>query len=84
MNLFFKQKTTLKELDLGLQMDSGAPCPVVLSDEHKVILLFYLYSSNPDWDGTTIHVRDSDNDVGVACVEFKQYKQSNMVGRTMK
>lgn len=75
MALFFNQRPVLKELDFGFQMDVGAPCPVVLLDEHKVILLFYLHNPEPNWDGTTIHIRDSDNDVGVACIEFTQYKQ---------
>lgn len=75
MSLFFKQKPVLKELDLGLQMDIGAPCPVILSDEHKVILLFYLHSSDPKWDGISVHVRDSNDDMGIACIQFNHYKQ---------
>lgn len=75
MNLFFSKKPILKELNLGIKMDCGAPCPVILSDEHTVILIFYLDSCEPTWDGTSVHIRDNYEDVGVACVQFKHFKQ---------
>ena len=69
------KRPILKEIDLNIQMDVGAPCPVVLSDERTVILIFYLRHNDPDWDGTYVHVRDNDEDVGAACVQFKHYEQ---------
>ncbi|WP_371381617.1 hypothetical protein [Sporomusa aerivorans] len=75
MDLFSRSKPILKELDLGIQMDSGAPSPVILSNEHIVMLIFYLNHFEPNWNGTTIHVRDNNDDVGVACVQFRHYKQ---------
>jgi hypothetical protein len=58
-----------------IKMDIGAPCSVILSDEHKVILIFYLDSSKTTWDGTSVHVRDNNEDFGVASIQFKHYKQ---------
>ncbi|MBP2654648.1 MAG: hypothetical protein H6Q73_2217 [Firmicutes bacterium] len=75
MELFPNRNQILKELDLGIKIDSGAPCPVILSDEHKVILIFNLYSPVPTWDGTSVYVRDNNDDRGVACVQFSHYTQ---------
>lgn len=69
------QKQSLKEFNLNIQMDSGAPCPIVLSDERTVLLIFYLNHFDPKWDGTYTDVRDNNEDMGVACVQFKYYKQ---------
>lgn len=72
---FSKKSVVLEKLNLGIEMDCGAPCPVVLSDERTVFIIFNLAQHNPDWDGSTVHIRDNDNDSGVACIQFKHYKQ---------
>lgn len=74
--LFSKDNIELKMVGLDFGMDSGAPCPVVISDEHKLILLYYIQRTDKDyWDGTDIKVRDSDEDLGVTCITFKDYTQ---------
>jgi hypothetical protein len=34
----------------------GAPEPVVLADEHRVVLAYYGENRSPDWDGTTVRI----------------------------
>jgi hypothetical protein len=41
----------------GLPQSSvGAPMPIVLADEHRVILAYYVEERTPDWDGSTARV----------------------------
>ena len=47
--------------DIGA-MDWGAPSPTILADEHKVAIVYYLDNENPDWDGTTCHLRSPKTD----------------------
>ena len=62
---------TLNELDLGFHSDVGAPCPAIISDELHLRLLFYIQPPrDPNWDGATIHIRDTTADNGVALLSF--------------
>jgi hypothetical protein len=38
------------------QSSIGAPCPAVIATEHSLILIFFVESQDPDWDGTTARV----------------------------
>jgi hypothetical protein len=40
------------------QSSVGAPCPVVLGDEHSVAVAFYVETSDPTWDGSTVRMVD--------------------------
>ena len=64
----------LKPLHLGFNSNVGAPCPLILSDELHLRLLFYTESPrDPNWDGTTVHIRDTEDDTGIAMVSFDIY-----------
>lgn len=64
----------VKKLNEFPLMDAGAPTPTILSDEHKVILMFYIYQPVPDWDGTTVHIRENE-DTGISAITFRHYAQ---------
>jgi hypothetical protein len=38
------------------QSSVGAPIPLVISDEHRVVLAYYVQEAEPDWDGTTARI----------------------------
>ena len=44
------------------QSSVGAPIPFVMSDEHSLVLAYYLQESDPAWDGTTVRVVSPDLD----------------------
>lgn len=66
-------KTKLVELELDFQSDCGAPLPTLLSDEQRVFLIFYIQQHNPDFDGSSVHVRNASEDEYVAVVTFYHY-----------
>lgn len=43
------------------QSSVGAPCPVVLTEEHSLVVAFFLQDTPADWDGTTVRVVGSDS-----------------------
>jgi hypothetical protein len=52
------------------QSDAGAPLPLVLADEHRVLLGYLLAVNDPDWDGTYVQVVGPDSDGPGAIIEF--------------
>jgi hypothetical protein len=42
--------------DLGVEWDTGAPCPHLLSGGGKAVVLFYARDVDPAWDGTYVTV----------------------------
>jgi hypothetical protein len=38
------------------QSSIGAPIPVIISDENRVVLAYYVEERDPDWDGRTVRV----------------------------
>ena len=64
----------VKEINTNIQIDVGAPTPTILSNEHEIYLVFYVQKNDPNWDGSTINVRDSSNE-GIATVKFSKYAQ---------
>jgi hypothetical protein len=50
----------------------GAPIPLVLSDEHRLVVAYYIQGTPADWDGSSASVVGAE-DVGepVALVRFK-------------
>ena len=53
------------------QSSVGAPLPVVLSDDYRLLLAYILQEDNPDWDGTTVRVVDFESSgESLALVEF--------------
>jgi hypothetical protein len=45
-------------VDLGLQIDPGAPLPHVISDARNTIVIFYRREPNPGWNGRTATLVD--------------------------
>ncbi|MCA1811402.1 MAG: hypothetical protein LC623_05265 [Halobacteriales archaeon] len=67
-------------LDGFPECEGGAPLPVVLSSEHRLILAYYCQNTPPGWDGTTVRVQGYDTDgqpIGV--VDF-QWPYHHMFG----
>ena len=62
------------------QSSIGAPIPIVLADEHKIFLSYYLQDTPEDWDGTTVRLVDNETDSeAVALVKF-DWCYSHMFG----
>jgi len=62
------------ELDETPQSAVGAPLPVVLSDEHTLLLAYIVEASTPVWDGTSVRIVGPDTfDERLALVEFSRY-----------
>lgn len=38
------------------QSSIGAPIPFLISDEHRVVLAYYVEERDPEWDGQTVRV----------------------------
>lgn len=53
------------------QSDIGAPLPLVLADEHRVLLGYLIQDDDPDWDGTYVEVVGPESDAPGAIVEFR-------------
>lgn len=64
------EKDQVVELEDVPQSSIGAPIPVLISEEGKVVLAFYLKNTPVGWDGTTIRVVSSDSEEPLAIVEF--------------
>ena len=57
------------------QCSIGAPIPVILSNEVNIHLFYFIQKNDPNWDGTYVKVRSS-NDFGIACITFYLYRVS--------
>jgi hypothetical protein len=51
-------KERVKQVDVGLQWDIGAPMPHLIQSESRTFLTFYLSDPRPDWDGTSVEILD--------------------------
>jgi hypothetical protein len=52
----------------------GAPLPIVLSDEYKVLLVYIVQETPADWDGSSVRIVDpSTPGETLALVEFTGY-----------
>jgi hypothetical protein len=54
------------------QSDAGAPLPVVLASDFRLLLVYLLQQYPRDWDGTPRVVGADTDDLPVAIVEFQQ------------
>lgn len=52
------------------QSSVGAPQPLVVSGEGKVVLSFYLQTRPSDWDGTSIRIVNHQSEEPIAIVTF--------------
>jgi len=46
----------VQELTGVPQSSIGAPVPVIISDENRVVLAYYVEERDPEWDGRTVRV----------------------------
>jgi len=62
------------ELEDVPQSSVGAPLPIVLSDEFKILLAYIAEESFPRWDGTTVRKVGADTpSESLALAEFESY-----------
>jgi hypothetical protein len=63
---------TVVELHDAPRPDIGAPLPIVLCDEHHLLLAYLVSEPDPTWDGSYVTVVSPESDgMAVACVRFK-------------
>lgn len=61
----------LKEIETLLYVESGAPVPTVLSNEYKLVLLYYFDKQNEkDEYGYTDTAERNKHDTGIASIKF--------------
>lgn len=69
------EKDSVEELQDIPQSSTGAPIPLVIADEHRVILAYCVEDRSPEWDGTQIRVLDPvGSDEPIAIVRFQRCK----------
>ena len=62
------------EIENVPQPSIGAPLPIVLSDEHKILLAYIVEDTPSDWNGSSVRVVDpSTSGEPLALVEFSSY-----------
>lgn len=59
------------KFDAVPQPSIGAPLPIILSEEGKVILAFYLENPPEGWDGSTVRLTSQQAEEPIAIVELK-------------
>src|SRR5687768_9110179 len=65
----------VEELAAVPQSSVGAPTPIVLSDEHALLLAYYVEEREPEWDGTTCRVVGPvGSEEPIAIVAFARHK----------
>jgi hypothetical protein len=64
------EQDVVVELEDVPQSDVGAPQPIVLSDEHKVLLAFRIQDTPEGWDGTWVNVTHPGTESPIAIVDF--------------
>ncbi len=64
----------IEQIKEKFNIDIGAPIPTILSNEHKLYLIFYVSIIDPNWDGTTVHMR-SNRDHGIVTIKFNGFAQ---------
>ena len=68
------------ELQAVPQSSPGAPCPMLIANEHQLWLAFYVREDDSHWDGKTCRLVDENSDETCAVVHFKGLK-SHILGQ---
>lgn len=68
------------ELDDVPQSDVGAPCPLVLASEGKVIVVYYVSNPPEGWDGTTVTIVDPNASAEPAAIVRFSWVTASMFG----
>ncbi|MAT13816.1 MAG: hypothetical protein CMJ46_00935 [Planctomyces sp.] len=60
------------DIAFPLKWCTGAPCPILLANDYRSFLTFFVAKVDPDWDGTYTTVSDpaDSQNTGVGVVEF--------------
>lgn len=66
-------KDVVAELEGLPQPDAGAPLPLVLSDEHTLLLAYIAHEPDPAWDGSYVSVVSDSTPAGIVIVKFRGY-----------
>jgi hypothetical protein len=66
------ERDRVVELTEVPQSSVGAPLPVVLADEHTVLLAYLLEDRDPAWDGTSVRVVTASSDEPAALIQFQR------------
>ena len=66
--------------DFPIKWDVGAPLPILLCNDYKTFLTFYVSEPDPNWDGTYVKMVDpsSDEKASLCLVTFKHSVSSKM------
>jgi hypothetical protein len=68
------------ELHDAPRPDIGAPLPVLLCDEHRLLLAYLVSEPDPAWDGSYVTMVSPESEgMAVACVRFK-WPSAHMFG----
>jgi hypothetical protein len=63
-----------KDIVISLQgvpsPSAGAPCPLVLSDEYRLLLAYIVHRVDPDWDGVPRSVEPQTEGQTIALIRF--------------
>jgi hypothetical protein len=53
--------------------DVGAPLPLVLADDYRLLLAYLLSEPDPEWDGTYVNVISPDSEgMAIAVIQFQR------------
>jgi hypothetical protein len=67
------EKDTVVELTHAPRPDAGAPLPIVLADDYRLLLAYLLSEPDPDWDGSYVNVVSPDSEgMEVAVIRFRR------------
>jgi hypothetical protein len=71
---------TVVELHAAPRPDIGAPLPILLCDEHHLLLAYIVSEPDPEWDGSyATLVSPESGGMAVACVRFN-WPSAHMLG----
>jgi hypothetical protein len=66
-------RDSVQQLTQVPQPDVGAPLPVIVADEYKLLLAYIIVQPHPDWDGTSVTVvSDNTADEPIAILRFER------------
>jgi hypothetical protein len=67
------EKDTVVEIAEAPRPDVGAPLPLVVADDYRLLLAYLLSEPDPHWDGTYVNVVSPDSEgMAVAVIRFRR------------
>ncbi len=66
------ERDEVEQLEDVPQSAIGAPIPLVIADEHRTVLAYYMENRSPEWDGSTVRILDAvTSNEPVALIRFE-------------